>query len=120
MGHAAEKKIGKKPTNQGKNKNGKNKSREVQVDANSDTSSKTSYVDSDNCSYIDTDEEADITGGRRRSKYPSYDPRVQVPSFSVCLTFRDAAEFKEALSKYEIITRHQLKFTKNTKQYVRM
>ena len=81
---------------------------------------KTSYVDSDNCSYINTNEEADITGGRRRSKYPSYDPRVQVPSFSVSLTFREATEFKEALSKYEIMTRHQLKFTKNTKQYVRM
>ena len=36
------------------------------------------------------------------------------------MTIRDAVEFKEALSKYEIKTRHQLKFTKNTKQYVRM
>ena len=60
---------------------------------------KTSYVDSDNCSYINTNEEADITGGRRRSKYPSYDPKVQVPCFSVGLTFRDAAEFQRGIIK---------------------
>ena len=99
---------------------GKEQINKVQADVEAESGSETDYIDSDNCSYIDTDEEAGITGGRRRCIYPSYDAKKGVPTFSLGMIFKDAAEFKVALGKYEIMTRHELKFTKNTKQYVRM
>ena len=49
-----------------------------------------------------------------------YDTNMDVPEFLVGMTFKNATEFKEALGKYEIRKRYALKYTRNTKQYVRM
>ena len=77
-------------------------------------------MDSDDCSYASIDEDASITGGRRKKKFPAFNPRTKKPTYCVEMTFENAGQFKKALCRYAIIERHDLIYTRNTKAYVRM
>ena len=87
--------------------------------ANFDADYEIEYVDSDECNWVDTDEDEGVTGGRRKQKFPPYNPNSSRVIFVVGMTFEGPDQFKEALARYSIMEKYELKFTKNTKQYVR-
>ena len=69
---------------------------------------------------MDTDEELEVTGGRKKRKSPTYNPKSSKVIFTTGMTFEGANQFKEALTRYSILERKELIYTKNTQVYVRM
>ncbi|XP_038699608.1 uncharacterized protein LOC119996902 [Tripterygium wilfordii] len=76
-----------------------------------------SYIDSsDPGSYIDsTDEEPEVRDDavRRKSRFPSFKKQKGIPIFELSMLFDSNDEFKDAINSYAILTRHDIRFTKN-------
>ncbi|XP_038722029.1 uncharacterized protein LOC120014182 [Tripterygium wilfordii] len=74
------------------------------------------YDSSDLGSYRDsTDEDPELKedAKRKKSRYPTFKKGKGIPSFELGMLFNSNAEFKEAVSNYAIMTRHDIRFTKN-------
>ncbi|XP_056174657.1 uncharacterized protein LOC115667281 isoform X2 [Syzygium oleosum] len=65
------------------------------------------------------DEEVEVAISRRRSRFPSYEQNGTNPVFIIGMTFEDATEFKDAILRYSVAEQRAIKYTKNTKKFVR-
>ena len=78
------------------------------------------YFDSsDNGSLVGSDAD-DVNAGRRKSRFPQYNPNVEVSEFCIGMVFRDGKQFKEAVRKYSRCVRRELKFMKNEPKRIRV
>ncbi|XP_038693818.1 uncharacterized protein LOC119991542 [Tripterygium wilfordii] len=87
-----------------------------QTGDDSDGSCSEYYDSSDPGSYRDsTDEYLELKedAKRKKSRYPTFKKGKGIPSFELGMLFNSNAEFKEAVSNYAIMTRHDIRFTKN-------
>ncbi|XP_050238794.1 uncharacterized protein LOC126680332 [Mercurialis annua] len=91
--------------------------------ADQETGNETDYWDSDSeeeCySPVTTDEEDGDHAQRRRSAYPVFKSNAAKLSFSLGMKLTGPAQFKEALTKFSIQERRELKLVRNTRTEVR-
>ncbi|KAL3746914.1 hypothetical protein ACJRO7_015795 [Eucalyptus globulus] len=80
----------------------------------------TEYYETDANESLGSDTEVgDDDFTRRRSRFPRYDPNCVVPEFTVAMAFDSSRQFKDALIKYSVAERREIKFIKNEKKVVR-
>ncbi|XP_038719649.1 uncharacterized protein LOC120012339 isoform X2 [Tripterygium wilfordii] len=111
---------GNKAAGLGRKEGDDSENTDVQGDADPDIESdmaRSSYISSsDPDSYIDdTDEDPDLreNAARRKTKFPSFKKQKGIPIFELRMLFDSNADFKDAVSSYAIMTRHDIRFTKN-------
>ncbi|XP_039155395.1 uncharacterized protein LOC120286880 [Eucalyptus grandis] len=80
----------------------------------------TEYYETDEDEHLGSDLELENDNfTRRRSNFPRYDPNCAIPVFIVFMIFDSSRQFKEALIKYSVVERREIKFIKNEKKCVR-
>ncbi|KAI3440269.1 uncharacterized protein J3R85_003895 [Psidium guajava] len=80
----------------------------------------TDYYETDGDESLDSNvEEEDVDVTRRKSKFLSYDPNCATPFFTTSMKFDDGRQFKDALKKYSVVERREIKFIKNERKFVR-
>ncbi|XP_038688330.1 uncharacterized protein LOC119987479 [Tripterygium wilfordii] len=75
------------------------------------------YIESsDPGSYRDsTEEDPELRDDavRKKSRFPSFKSHKGIPNFELSMLFNSNEDFKNAVSNYAILTRHDIRFTKN-------
>lgn len=75
------------------------------------------YYETDADESVEFDkEEDDLT--KKRSRFPSYDPNCVLPVFTVAMSFDNSKQFKDALIRYSVVARREIKFIKNNKKFL--
>ena len=67
----------------------------------------------------DEEEGHEISGCRRKSKFPRFDGTVALPVFSIGMTFRGREEFKKGVLNYGLATKRHIASPKDDKRRIR-
>ncbi|CAL4993519.1 unnamed protein product [Urochloa decumbens] len=91
----------------------------VDEELDSDAGDDTPYFDSSEEASYDDEEGLEISGCRRKSKFPRFDETAQLPIFSVGMTFRGREEFKQGVVNYGLAMKRHIAFPKDEKRRIR-
>ena len=89
------------------------------IDEELDAGNDTPYFDSSEEASYDDDEEPELNGCRRKSKFPRFDDTAALPVFSVGKTFRGREEFKQGVVNYGLAMKRHIAFPKDEKRRIR-
>lgn len=92
---------------------------QLYVDEELDAGNDTPYFDSSEEASYDDDEGPEISGSRKKSKFPRLDDTAPLPVFSVGMTFRGREEFKQGVINYGLAMKRHIAFPKDERRRIR-